>query len=449
MGFYAVRMVHAVLSCLCMVVALKQLKRFLHPRIASLVWLISLSNSGLWVAQTALLPSSFSGILVWLVLGYWLQERYAAVFMAVGISALFGWPFVAISVLIPCFSRINLETLLVSGRDSRRKKNDDDDNDDDANDHDEMNVKLSFNVKWSLWMAGRLKEFVLAALLISMYLLLPMLILDYHYYGRITLAQLNLIFYNVFRMEEGGGPDLYGTEPWYFYLVNCLLHFHVWFLFSLAAYPLARIAGRRYYTAPSNVTARSFLGVLSHLTLPFYLGLFIFSWQAHKEERFLYVLYPWIILNAAIGIFCLELCWKMGKFGRYLKWIALAPILALTVSRLVAVSSHNRVIPVYTGIISDNNSATICLGSEWYRFPSHFFLESNQRIGFLRSPFRGLLPAYYYNGDNDNNNDNDDESTMATATYKGRVNPLNREEMDRYASTNITFAFCTKKCQIN
>ena len=38
---------------------------------------------------------------------------------------------------------------------------------------------------------------------------------------------------------------------------------------------------------------------------------------------------------------------------------------------------------------------TVCVGKEWHRFPSSFFLPNqNFRIGFLKSDFKGQLPKY-------------------------------------------------------
>ena len=40
--------------------------------------------------------------------------------------------------------------------------------------------------------------------------------------------------YNIFTSH---GPDIYGTEPWHFYIFNGILNFNVVFLLSLAAWP--------------------------------------------------------------------------------------------------------------------------------------------------------------------------------------------------------------------
>ncbi|KAI3411734.1 hypothetical protein GPALN_001801 [Globodera pallida] len=76
----------------------------------------------------------------------------------------------------------------------------------------------------------------------------------------------------------------------------------------------------------------------------------------------------------------------------------------------------------------------LCVGKEWPRFPSSFFLPENavdrhgQRraveMEFVRSEFDGILPAHFAPGATLG------ESTRHTPT--GRMNDANRAEMDRY-----------------
>ena len=44
------------------------------------------------------------------------------------------------------------------------------------------------------------------------------------------VAPLNIVTYNIFSSK---GPDLYGTEPWTFYVTNLFLNFNI--MFALAA----------------------------------------------------------------------------------------------------------------------------------------------------------------------------------------------------------------------
>ena len=65
--------------------------------------------------------------------------------------------------------------------------------------------------------------------------------------------------------------------------------------------------------------------------------------------------------------------------------------------------------------INDNSEVWVCSGNDWYTFPSHFFLPSNVKLGFIKEDFGGQLPQYY---DSINQNFND----------------KNKEVEDRYVS---------------
>lgn len=62
---------------------------------------------------------------------------------------------------------------------------------------------------------------------------------------------------------------------------------------------------------------------------------------------------------------------------------------------------------------------SLCIGAEWHRFPSHFFLQdSSVRLNYVRDRFGGLLPQAFGN--------------HTAATPHLRFNNLNQEETDRY-----------------
>ena len=64
-------------------------------------------------------------------------------------------------------------------------------------------------------------------------------VVDSVYYGRFVLSWLNIVKYNVLSGKWakqhslfliqliGAGPNLYGVEPWHFYVRNLLLNFNV------------------------------------------------------------------------------------------------------------------------------------------------------------------------------------------------------------------------------
>ena len=59
-----------------------------------------------------------------------------------------------------------------------------------------------------------------------MLFLVTVVVTDSYYYRKLVTAPLNIVLYNIFIFH---GPDLYGTESWYFYLINEFLNFSVVF----------------------------------------------------------------------------------------------------------------------------------------------------------------------------------------------------------------------------
>ncbi|KAI0225146.1 mannosyltransferase, partial [Massospora cicadina] len=99
---------------------------------------------------------------------------------------------------------------------------------------------------------------------------------------------------------------------------------------------------------------------------PVYWWLGLFSLQPHKEERFLFVMYPLIAFNSAVAL--------------------------------------------------------VCVGGDWYRFPSHYFLPGGTKLSFVKSGFDGLLPKPFPAG----------SWQESTSTTPDNTNNQNKEEMDRY-----------------
>ena len=65
----------------------------------------------------------------------------------------------------------------------------------------------------------------------------------------------------------------------------------------------------------------------------------------------------------------------------------------------------------------------VCIGKEWHRFPSSFFLPDNRWfLRFVQSDFKGQLPKYYSPFEN------------ATSISPTNMNDMNQEEMDRYVN---------------
>src|SRR5690606_10243370 len=49
---------------------------------------------------------------------------------------------------------------------------------------------------------------------------------------------------------------------------------------------------------------------------------------------------------------------------------------------------------VYTGF-DQGAEGNVCIGKEWYRFPSSYFLPEGTRGAFIKSHFRGLVPGRF------------------------------------------------------
>jgi len=167
-----------------------------------------------------------------------------------------------------------------------------------------------------------------------------------------------------------------------------------------------------------------------------YLWLVIFSFQPHKEERFMYVIYPLICYNAAQTIetcvnFFRELSagklrpsisrgitnsFRCGIFLSY-STISLARILAL-------VRAYQAPMQVYENIMP---ASTICLAKEWYRFPSSFFIPTTSRAFFVKSEFDGLLPGKFHES-------NYTDWRSGTWRLPSGMNNQNREELSHLVS---------------
>lgn len=211
--------------------------------------------------------------------------------------------------------------------------------------------------------------------------------------------------YNVFS-RSSRGPNIFGTEPWHFYLRNLSLNFNLWFLLAAAAGPLLGLEFLlRSRTSVKRASIRSLVFVS-----PLYLWLIVFSVQPHKEERFMYPIYPFICLNAAIALHTLlsylgtaDPRTLVGKIPAKLKLAVVSTFIMFaigvgTLRTIGIVTAYRAPLQVYSPLQRPElieSEQTICLGKEWYRFPSSYFLPSGMRAKFVKSAFEGLLPGEF------------------------------------------------------
>lgn len=185
----------------------------------------------------------------------------------------------------------------------------------------------------------------------------------------------------------------------------------MWFVLALLALPLFML---QKILAPSKMGFQSGLRTVVFVT-PFYLWLFIFTLQPHKEERFMYPAYPFLAINAALSTHIL--LQAFGTPDRNKLMGKIPPGLRLTIATLVMLLSINiglaRVYSVYSAYSAPmslygplgtgrpgesgigGSGDSVCFGKEWYRFPSSYFLPRDMHAKFIPSEFRGLLPGEF------------------------------------------------------
>ena len=188
---------------------------------------------------------------------------------------------------------------------------------------------------------------------------------------------------------------------------NLLLNFNAWFLLALCTGPIIilQFLSRRPSTTKLPVL-RSLV-----IAMPFYLWLAIFTAQPHKEERFMYPAYPFLCCNAAMTLHTAIYYLGHSKPASLVSRIA-ASTKATTVAGLVlfmvslgflrtigTVTAYHAPLRIYEPLRSPEfkeMGGNLCLGKEWYRFPSSYFLPPNMRARFIKSDFDGLLPGQFW-----------------------------------------------------
>jgi alpha-1,2-mannosyltransferase len=214
-----------------------------------------------------------------------------------------------------------------------------------------------------------------------------------------------LVFYNIFAGKDRG-PDIFGTEPYHYYVKNLLLNFNIWFVFAVAVAPLLFLQSR---FRQGHTLKQTMLRTCVFIS-PFYIWTAIFTLQPHKEERFMYPVYPFLALNAAIGLHIvltyLGSTNPKALIGRIPATVKLAVIMSFIVFSiniglfriLGTVTAYRAPLQIYRPLEAPGMAHpgdTICFGKDWYRFPSSYFLPNGVHAKFIKSEFSGLLPGEF------------------------------------------------------
>ncbi|THH03959.1 hypothetical protein EW145_g5876 [Phellinidium pouzarii] len=297
-AFFALRLLLGLVSTLCEAKLYRTVMEKINFRVGRYLFFMLLFSAGMWNASTAFLPSTFAMYANTLALAYTLdapaltntrRPLFAVVSFAAG--AIIGWPF-SLAIAIPFV----FEELFIRGADRVTKQ------------------------KQASWFYARVVRLVTAGTCAAL-LFIPIIGVDTLAYGKLTVVPWNIVKYNIL----GGsfrGPDLYGAEPWHFYILNLLLNFNVLTPLALLALPALavtyfvdnkRLGGPlRTSSATEKEKDKEVGGYSSPFALlairltPLYVWFFILTAQAHKEERFFFPAYPFVAFNAAVTLFLIR-----------------------------------------------------------------------------------------------------------------------------------------------
>jgi alpha-1,2-mannosyltransferase len=404
--FFFIRCLLAFVSALTELFLYRAVRRYFGGNIARIALVTSLFAPGMFISSSAFLPSAFSSYMTALAIGAWLEELYELSILAVAVSALLSWPFAALTGALIAFDIVVLQR------------------------------KIRLFLTWS----------VISLVIV----LVPIVAIDSSHYGKLVIAPLNIVKYNIFSSK---GPDLYGTEPWSYYMINGVLNFNLIFILAIMS-PLFlcicwRLVGR------GTVAVYEKMVVLGTTLI----WLFVFVMQPHKEERFLFPIFPLIpvcgaigldsILNAIESTYRKILQLSLKSIQPILKSlrkcdtsqtkniVTLAIVVAASVigcSRMVALHYGYRApFDIYFNLHREaafakleaedsSREFVLCYGKEWYRFPTSFFLPNQKwSVRFIQSEFKGQLPNLYPRGDPD-----------GTKRIPEHMNDMNAEEPTRY-----------------
>ncbi|KAK9239433.1 Alg9-like mannosyltransferase family-domain-containing protein [Lipomyces kononenkoae] len=382
--FFALRALLGSFCAFCEINLYHAIWRNISARAAKLFLVFSVSATGMFHASVTFLPSTFSMYFTMLAFSYILDEkaRYAphrALFMF-AISGVLGWPF-ALVIASP----------------------------------------LILDVVWRVFADDHRRQMlhgILKVILYSLFLVVVVVAIDSFAFNKLHIVALNIVLYNVFGTEETG-PNIFGTEPWTYYVSNLLLNFNA---VGFLAYTAVLLWIIRSAVPASKAVIYPYIsrGKLFSIISPLLLWTAIFFYQPHKEERFFYVVYPLLCLNAALAVDCSLAIFKsvLGKVG-YSKsaiadWISsgqsllLLAVVVFSFSRILALHSfYYAPLEVYgslfnvttlPGMAASDSPLNVCVGREWYRFPSSYFLPTNMRLKFIKSDFNGMLPTQFAEG---------------------------------------------------
>ena len=391
------------LASACAEAALVSAVRARKALVGSVLMMILATSSGMAIASTAMLPSSFAMTCVTAACAATLRGEHRRACVACVVAVVFGWPFSGIAV-VP----FGLCAVHAIG---------------------------FWAVFWCVVAATAISAAISVACDTYMYN-------DISRSGgwKIVSSVYNLLKYNV----ASGKSDLYGTESATFYAKNLALNFQlaaalaIFAPFAVALAVAVKALRMRKLLKTKKCDAKTALAeirayrnnwrAMIAVCSPFPIVTAFFTWIPHKEERFLYMIYPCLCLSAAITVGALAesaLGLNAHAFGksRVVKLGVVVGVCGCVLTVMVLSLSRTAALLQYYGAPAkiyhalpmpssrangnawpawlaeefaaggDDATVDVCVGDEWYRFPSSYHFPSNKyRLRFLKAGFDGALP---------------------------------------------------------
>lgn len=299
-------------------------------------------------------------------------------------------------------------------------------------------VPMGIHILWKEYCQGRVLSFIGKVVAVTAAVQAVVMMVDVQYYGRWVSPTWNIFAYNA----GGSGDELYGIEPVSYYVKNLLLNLNLVAPLGLLALPI-QLLSIRFNKDWNVVTMLSCIYMWMAITVP----------RPHKEERFLFPVYPILCLGAVLtvdsalnAIGRLEAAISRHKELAVRQRVGLTvavwlPIVLLSVSRSAALAKYYTApLTIYTALAfqpvaqQDQGQGLrkqlACTCGEWYRFPGSFYLPDHVELGFLPSVgFTGQLPQAF----------SEYGSLARGQDFLQPFNDENRQEMERY----VDMADCT------
>uniref|UniRef100_T1JLB9 Mannosyltransferase n=1 Tax=Strigamia maritima TaxID=126957 RepID=T1JLB9_STRMM len=367
--FYFIRCLLGFICAVCEVYFYKAVCHRFGAHVGRMTLIFLLFSAGMFISSTAFLPSSFAMYCTLLTIGTWCYQKYSVrvtslTITCVATSTFIGWPFTAVLGL-----PIAIDIMFIQR-------------------------KIGLFVKWCL--------------LAVLFILIPVIQIDSYFYGKFVCAPINIILYNVFSTH---GPNIYGVESWTFYFMNGFLNFNFVFVASLCVLPavllehfVTKVSKQKINILIIYDVCRQLVHIINVVPSKLWYHIFTRNQKKHYLDSTVFLAIIFGALTSIISVLRIINLYR-GYHASFETYLTLGQL------------ASEETTPYHTNI---------CVGKEWYRFPSSFFLPDSWNLQFIQSEFQGQLPQQYSKDRN------------ATSIIPALMNDQNLEEISRY----IDIKFC-------